>query len=204
MDLPNKSVPEKGSSEQPKKHIEPVISGAVQAPRPASRRFMDFLFAESPKNLGAKIGRDVIVPRIKAGVEEAFNAFVHGMFWGNGTKPMSNMVQGTVLRAGGVQYHQISALPAGATPAPPAANTTSSGNYQDLVCPTQQEAEILLSNMYATLNQYRVVAVADLYEMARIKPSPSDNAFGWYSLDGARISHTRDGYVLALPRPTVI
>src|SRR5215216_2279659 len=190
MDLPNKSEPAKGSADQPKRHITPVISGAKPAPRPASRRFMDFLFAEKPKDLGARIGRDVIVPRIKAGLEEAFNSFVHGMFWGNGTRPMSNMVQGTVLRAGGTQYHQISSLPAGAQPAP-AQNTTSSGNYQDLVCPTQQEAEMLLSNLYATLNQYRVVAVADLYEMARIKPSPSDNAFGWYSLDGARISKTR-------------
>lgn len=202
MDLPNKSEPAKGSADQPKKHIAPVISGATQAPRPATRRFMDFMFAESPRSLSAKIGRDVIVPRIKAGLEEAFNSFVHGMFWGNGAKPMSNMVSGTVLRAGGTQYHQISSLPAGAVPT--AAPTTSSGNYQDLVCPTQQEAEILLSNLYATLNQYRVVAVADLYEMARIKPQPSDNAFGWYSLDGARISKVRDGYLLELPRPSII
>lgn len=204
MDLPNKNEPAKGSAEQPKKHIVPVISGATQVPRPASRRFLEFLFAESPKNLGAKIGRDVIVPRIKAGVEEAFNAFVHGMFWGNtGVKPMSNMVQGTVLRAGGTQYHQISSLPAGAV-TPASQQVTSSGNYQDLVCPTQQEAELLLSNLYDTLNQYRVVAVGDLYEMARIKPNPSDNAFGWYSLDGARISKVRDGYLLELPRPAAI
>lgn len=200
MDLPNKSEP----NVEPKKKIVPVISGATQAPRPASRRFMDFLFAESPKALGARIGRDVIVPRIKAGVEEAFNSFVHGMFWGNGTRPMSNMVQGTVLRAGGTQYHQISSLSAGAVPATPAASTTSHGNYQDIVCPTQQDAELLLANLYALFNQYRVVAVADLYEMARIKVSPSDNAFGWLSLDGARISKVRDGYVLELPRPSVI
>lgn len=203
MNLPDKSVPEKGSSTPPKRHIEPVISGAVQAPRPATRRFLDFMFAEKPKELSAKIGRDVVVPRIKAGVEEALRAFIHGMFWGNGSAPVSNMVQGTVLRAGGTQYHQISSLPAGAPPTP-AANTTSSGNYQDLVCPTQEDAERLLSNLYATLNQYRVVAVADLYEMARIKPQPSDNSFGWYSLDGARISKTRDGYLLELPRPGVI
>jgi hypothetical protein len=196
MDLPNKSEPQ-----QPKKHITPVISGAVQVPRPASRRFKEFLFQESPKNLGAKIGRDIIVPRIKAGVEEAINSFLAGMLWGNGARPGSQIVSGTVLRPGGVQYHQISQ--AGGAIAP-AQNTTSSGNYQDLVCPSQQEAETLLAQMYDTLNQYRVVAVADLYEMARIKPAISDNAYGWTNLDGARITKTRDGYCLELPRPTVI
>lgn len=198
MDLPDKTAP----TSAPKKNIQPVISGAVQAPRPASRRLMGFLFAEKPKDLSAKIGRDVVVPRIKAGVEEALRAFIHGMFWGNGPAPTSNIVQGTVLRAGGVQYNQISSLPPGTSPT--VSSTTSSGNYQDLVCPSQQEAEMLLSNMIATLNQYRVVAVADLYEMARIKPAPSDNAFGWYSLDGARISKVRDGYLLELPRPGTI
>lgn len=199
MDLPNKSEPAAPSG---KKDIQPVISGATQVSRPATRRFFDFFFAESPRNLGSKIGRDVVVPRLKAAGEEAINSFLHGMLWGNGAKPISNMVQGTVLRAGGVQYHQISSLPAGA--ATPVPQQTSSGNYQDLVCPTQTEAETLLANLYATFNQYRVVAVADLYEMARIKPAPSDNAFGWYSLDGAKIVKSRDGYVLELPRPVSI
>jgi len=201
MDLPNKSG--ENPSPAPKREIKPVISGATQVSRPATRRFLDFVFAESPRNLGAKIGRDVILPRLKAAGEEAVNSFLHGMLWGNSARPMSNMVQGTVLRAGGVQYHNVSSLPAGATAAP-APQTTSHGNYQDIVCPTQQEAEILLANLYDTFNQYRVVAVADLYEMARIKPSPSDNAFGWTSLDGARIVKSRDGYVLEMPRPSVI
>jgi hypothetical protein len=82
--------------------------------------------------------------------------------------------------------------------------TRSSGNYEDLVCTTQEVAERLLAQLYEVFNQYRVVAVAELYEMANITPSASDNAYGWLSLDGARITKERNGYVLALPRPTLI
>jgi hypothetical protein len=80
----------------------------------------------------------------------------------------------------------------------------SSGNYQDLVLPTQPMAEAVLGNMYELLNEYRMVAVADLYEAAGVTPAPSDNAYGWMSMDGARISKVRDGYLLELPRPSLL
>lgn len=202
MDLPNKSE----EPNAPKKDIKPVISGAVKVPRPATKRFLAFLFAESPKAMLGKIGREVLVPRAKAGVEEAFNSFVHGMFWGQGSPPISNMVRGNVLRGGGVNYQQISSGPSSALTQARESNVSrgGGGNYQDIVSPTQQAAEILLANMYDTLNQFRVVAVADLYEMAGLTPAISDNSYGWYNLDGARISKVRDGYLLELPRPTVI
>lgn len=203
MDLPNKQEPPKEPA--PKKDIKPVVSGVVKAPRPVTRRFLDFVFAESPKALMARIGTDVLMPRAKAGVEEALNSFIHGMFWGGGQAPVSSIVKGTVLRGGATNYQAISSAPPSAlTQARQANEARSTGHYEDLVCPTQQTAETLLANLYEVFNQYRVVAVADLYEMANIKPSPSDNAYGWLSLDGARITKERDGYVLSLPRPSLI
>jgi hypothetical protein len=202
MDLPDKSKPE-----QPKKKIEPIIpvGAAVQVKRPASRRFFDFLFAESPKQLGSKIGRDIIVPRIKAGFEEAANSFLAGMLWGNdGGRPVSNIVRQAAMRGGGVNYSGISVSGNPMTQAMQASQPRSHGNYQDLTLPTQQYAEMVLANMYDLLNQYRIVAVADLYEIVNISPQPSDNAYGWTSLEGARISKVREGYLLELPRPTLI
>lgn len=201
MELPDKS----GTQPEPnKKKIKPVVSNAKPVPRPASRRFLDYVFAESPKALGAKIARDVIVPRIKAGFEEAANSFLAGMLWGEGaSRPMSNIVRSAALRGGGVNYAGMS-QPQSINQARQALTTRSSGNYQDLVLPTQNEAEVLLANMYDLHNQYRVVAVADLYELAGISPQISDNSYGWSSLEGARISKVREGYLLELPRPTLI
>jgi hypothetical protein len=201
MDLPDKSLPQ-----APKKNITPVVSGVVQVKRPATRRFMDFVFQESPKELTKRVGRDVIAPRFKAGIEEALNSFIAGMMWGDGAnRPISNVVRGTVLRGGGVNYSAVSQGPQSLMQARQANETrSSSGNYQDLIMPTQQTAELVLANMYELLNQYRVVAVADLYELAEITPAPSDNSYGWTSFDGARIRSVGNGYVLELPRPSLI
>lgn len=201
MDLPNKQEQPK---ELPKKNIQPVVTGVVKAPRPVTRRFLDYVFAESPKALIARVGTDVLMPRAKAGVEEALNSFIHGMFWGGGPSPVSSIVKGTVLRGGGTNYQAISSQPSALTQAREANQSRSGGSYEDLVCPTQQAAETLLANLYEVFNQYRVVAVADLYEMASLPVQPADNAYGWLSLDGARITKERDGYVLSLPRPTLV
>lgn len=207
MDLPNKQEPQKPAAEAPKKNIKPIVVEGVivKAPRPVTRRFLDFVFAESPQDLVKRIAKDTLVPRAKAGVEEALQSFIHGMFWGQGPSPVSGIVKGTVLRGGTVNYNAVSSgPPSGLTMAREANQSRSTGNYQDIVCPTQDIAERILAQLYDVFNQYRVVSVADLYEMANITPAPSDNAYGWVSLDGARISKERDGYVLALPRPTLI
>jgi len=203
MELPNKQEP---PANPEKKHIVPIVGDGliVKAPRPVTRRFLDFVFAESPQDLVKRIGRDVLVPRAKAGVEEAFNNFIHGMFWGQGSAPLSSIVKGTVLRGGGTNYQAISTQQSALTMAREANISRSTGAYEDLVCPSQEIAERLLAQLYEVFNAYRVVAVADLYEMANIPTSPSDNAYGWLSLDGARITKERNGYVLALPRPTLV
>jgi hypothetical protein len=200
MDLPDKTA----AVAPPKKEIKPVVSGAKKVDRPATRRFLDFLFAESPKALAGKVARDVLWPRAKAGFEEAANSFLAGMLWGDGVnRPLPNIVKGTVLRGGGMNYQAISTQNS-MTQARQANVSRSSGNYQDLVLPTQQMAEAVLGNMYELLNEYRMVAVADLYEAAGVTPAPSDNAYGWMSMDGARISKVRDGYLLELPRPSLL
>lgn len=203
MELPNKQDP---PAEQPKKQIQPIVADGliVKAPRPVTRRFLDFVFAESPKVLFKRVATQTLLPRAKAGVEEALQNFIHGMMWGQGSAPVSSIVKGTVLRGGGMNYNAISSQPSALTMAREANESRSPGGYQDLVCPTQDVAERLLAELYQVFNQYRVVAVADLYEMANITPSPSDSAYGWLSLDGARITQETRGFVLSLPRPTLV
>lgn len=202
MDLPDKSgMTPLQPTQRP--HQKPVISGVVKVKRPATRRFLDFVFTESPKAVAAKIGRDLLVPRAKVAFLDAANGFLSGMLLGPGSTPM-NFMSTPNMRGGGVNYQSISA---GMTPmaAAMAANQPqASPGYEDLVCPSQHEAEVLLANMFALLNQYQFVTVGDLKEMANTSTVPSDNHLGWKSLEGARISYDRNGYKLELPRPALI
>lgn len=200
MDLPDKSKPE-----QPKKVIKRVVPvGAAQtSSRPASRRFFNFVFAESPKTLLRNVAENILLPRAKAGIEEAANSFIHGMMWNGGQQPpVSQIVRGAVLSGSSSRGMNYAALSAPGTPAVPATVAKeATGPYQDIVVGTQEYASDILANAYDLLNQYRVVAVGDLYESAGITPAPHHNSYGWYSLDGARITKQRDGYLIELPRP---
>lgn len=197
MDLPDKSKPA-----APKKKLTAVVSGAEEMKRPATKRFMDAMFSGSPKSMAGNVAHTVIMPQIKAGMEQAFNAFIHGIFWGDGSAPQG-LVRGPSVR-GGVAYSAQSTQSAMAL-ARQASPVESSVGYRDLVYPTLQDAEMVLAGLYDALNEYRVVAVGDLYELSNKSPAISDNAIGWRSLDGARISSVgARGFVLELPRPTAI
>lgn len=204
MEFPNKGegkpvVPPK------KEPYAPVVSGAVRARRPIGRRIFNFMFAESPKTLGALVSKEVIVPRLKAGFEEAANSFLAGMLWGNSAnRPMSHLVRSATLRGNATNYSARSQLTPQQQIVQQAAPQHSSGNYEDLILRELEDAEMLLVHIIELLSQYNVVCVGDLYEKAGIITQPSDSMYGWLSLQGARISKVREGYLLELPRPTLI
>ena len=203
MELPDKSGRSPQQAVPQKKVAAPVVTGVIPVKRPASRRFFDFVFAESPKALLAKVGKDVVVPRIRDGLRQTAVAFIDGMFYGNAAPP-SNLLSQVGMRGGVVNYQAISGGLSGLQQARMANQSHVGGNYQDLVLPSQEAAEVVLANLFELLNQYRVIAIGDLNDLVGKTSTPSDNSYGWTSLDGARISKVRDGFLLELPRPSII
>lgn len=201
--------PNKGNGQPPKKEpLKPVVSGAVPVSQPATRRLFRFIFAESPKNLGSEIGKNIVVPRLKLSFQEALEGFVNGMLWGGAVNRPGGMTRGPQFRGSvGPQtnYANITTLhPQQGQQQQLPPRVQSNGNYQDLVLPTVQDAENLLAGLVDQLNQYNATTVGDLYEMAGIGTVTSDSAFGWTNLNGARITQVREGFCLELPRPTLL
>lgn len=204
MDFPNKGNA-KPAIPLKKEPYAPVVTGAVKIKRPATKRFFNFIFAESPKEISAKVGKEVLVPRFKAGLEAALNSFLAGMLWGNsGNRPVDQLLRHTMLRGNQTSYSTISQLNPSQQIVQQAIPQRSSGNYEDVCCTHLKDAENLLAHIVDILSQYNVVCVGDLYEKAGIITAPSDSSYGWLSLQGARISQVREGFVLELPRPTLI
>ena len=52
------------------------------------------------------------------------------------------------------------------------------------------------------LDQYKLVSVADLYDLVGISGDYTDNKYGWTNLRNARVERLRyeDGYILKLPK----
>lgn len=205
MDLPDKSKPP--APQQNKKRTQP-IKGVIAKPakRPATRRFFDYVFAESPKEIGKRVLKDTIAPNLRMGVYQAAEGLLSGVVFG-GNRPAGGGLfnMSPAMRGGGINYNAVSTAQSALQQAAMANQTRPNvGNYHDLAFPTAESAELAFAGLLQAFNQYRMVAVADLWELANMSPDPSMNAYGWHSLEGARIVSDRRGYVLELPHPVLL
>ena len=66
------------------------------------------------------------------------------------------------------------------------------------------EADEVLTQLFDCVESYASVSVADLYEMVGLEVNFNDHKWGWIDLRGSKVSRTRDGYQLNLPRPEAI
>lgn len=58
---------------------------------------------------------------------------------------------------------------------------------------------MVLEGMYAILDQYEQVTVADLYELVGISSNFAEHKWGWTNLLGSSISRSGGYFVLNLP-----
>lgn len=206
MDFPDKTNPAPPAATRPVKQVpKGVVSGASPVKRPATQRFLDYMFAESPKEIAKRVLTQTVGPRLKLSAYEAFDGMLSGLLFGGAGKPMGGLLQTPAMRGGGINYAGISTGQSALQQAQLANQARPNvGNYRDLVLDTPDKAEILYANLIQLHNQYRMVTVADLWEMAGLTPEPSMNAYGWHSLEGARITKDLRGFVLQLPPPTLV
>lgn len=74
------------------------------------------------------------------------------------------------------------------------------GNYDDIVFESRGDAEVVLDQMEDLLDHFKVVRVADLYDLAGLSCGYTENKYGWSDLRDAYVDRTRGGYVIRLPR----
>ena len=79
-------------------------------------------------------------------------------------------------------------------------------DYDDIIFETRADAELVLDQLEAVINQYQVASVADLYDRAGITPPRgyTTNKYGWTDIRTAKVARIRDGYILQLPRTVQI
>ena len=82
------------------------------------------------------------------------------------------------------------------------AKASVSQSWDDIVYPTRGDAEMVLSEMEDLLDNFKVVSVADMFDLAGVSSSYTDNKYGWTDLRDAYVERCRDGYMIRLPRAT--
>lgn len=75
-------------------------------------------------------------------------------------------------------------------------------DFDDIILETRRDAEEVLDRMEDLIDTYKIVSVADFYDLVGISGNYTDNKYGWTNLRNARVERLRheDGYILKLPK----
>ena len=74
-------------------------------------------------------------------------------------------------------------------------------DFSEVCFLTMSDAKDVLETLDALIEEYDTATVADFYRAADVSSTYQDRKWGWTDLNGAYPTHTRDGYILVLPKP---
>ena len=78
-------------------------------------------------------------------------------------------------------------------------------DFDDIYFNTRTEAENVLAAMDEIVASYRIVSVADYFDLVGIDGPWTGNNYGWTdNIRNARVVNTRDGYTIKFPRANPI
>ena len=186
-----KSRAEAESKEQPKKQFEKVVDGKKRK-KSGLTKIADVFIAENVSNVKEYILKDVIVPAIKKAIYDALVGGVDMFF--NGGRGQSSRT--TARSATYVSYDRFSSRRE-----EPRTTSTRRIGYEDVVLKTRVDAEKVLRQLDGAMETYKMVTIADLYDLVGEDTTPQDYNYGWTNIRNADIVPVHGGYLLKMPKP---
>lgn len=181
-----------------KKRVTRVTEGeVVRRKKPWHRRASEVFVGGDARGVWGYVMLDVLIPAAKDMISDAFSQGMERMLFGE-ARPRSRRDS----RGGThVPYNRYSSSrreePRRGDPPPPSRGRA----FDEIILPSRAEAEEVLDQLFAVIDQYDSVTVGDLYGMCNLPGSFTDEKWGWYDLRSARVSRVRNGYLLDLPKP---
>lgn len=176
------------------KNIKPVVEGTVKKKKKNEiQKFTDIFLADDFDSVKEYIFKDVLIPSLKSAISEIIkngsDILLYGETSGNRrNKPGSRISYDKIIsdKVGRRNYSSVQ---------------TPGYDYGNIILDSRADAEELLDNLDAILEQYEAVSVADLYDLIGVTHDYTDNNYGWESLTSAVPVRLRDGtYTIKLPK----
>ena len=185
-----------------RKKVDKVVTGAVKTKKKSeARQAFDTFVNEDLTNIKSYIVKDVIIPTIKNTIWDAFtnslDMILFGGKGGNRSRP-SNSSRSVPY----VNYNKASSNRDNRNSSNSSQNRF---NLDEIVLNSRGDAEAVLDSMRAIIREYDgLVTVGDLYDLLGETSDYTARNWGWMNLNNAEPVHTRDGWILKLPRPVPI
>ena len=198
----NKKKEAAKKEEAPKKDIQQITT-AQEKKKPIHRRLKGLLFGGEFQTASQYIFAEVLLPAARNLIVDATTKGIERMVYGEARpRPPHSRYDGRAR----VSYHSTSARfredprrefrPPDQPPRP----LQSQRQTNEIVFETREDAEKVLEALLDIVDQYEIVAVADLNSLVGLPSANVDNKWGWGYLTGTtEIRQIRDGWVLDLP-----
>lgn len=197
MDYPGNSQRSNRPPEPERPKIEPIITSPIKRRKtPLGRRLTQNFIGGDVQSTREFVVTDIVVPTIRDLLLDVIRGAAERLIF-----PDAAPGRGRSSRHGGpINYAGMSGRGPSSSPMR-TRSSSSSYSIDDIVFPSRAEAIEVCDRLEFYLDKYGIVAVGDLYGLVGIPTTPIDHNWGWKTLDQASIRHSRDGYILILPRP---
>lgn len=182
--------------EPPVKKVEKVITGGAKLKKKSElQKLRDTFISEDIGNVKSYILKDVLVPRIRDAIADIIKNTTDMVFYGttrrtttSSGKPIASKISYDGMFRGSTQNREP-------------VKTRNGFDFDEITFQSRGDAELVLSTMEDMIEQYKVVTVGELYNLADVS---TDNfmvyKYGWTDLHSAKAVPSTDGWVLKLPK----
>lgn len=186
----------------PKERVGKVVSGEVIQKKPTeSQKLRSMFIKEDFSSVREYILEEVIIPKIKELFESALTDGLSMMLWGSAKRSRrkssnSSRISYNLFSDDDDDIRRSSRR-----------STTDEPIYTHLVFKNREDAIVTLETMECLIDQYGVVSILDLYDLADVKDDLKNTyaKYGWKSLKSAKIVREGpEGWWLKLPKPMPI
>lgn len=171
---------------------------------PAGRRFRDTFIQGTPKSVVGSMIWDVFLPGMRDNLADAIHDGIDSLFRGDSSGISRRTRSRYSSNHSSISKHSPDRALGGAS-------RPSSDRYSDdarrnqdvsvIEIDSRVEAQEVLNQMLALIDQFDVCTLADFYQLVGIPPDHTDFKFGWEDIGGAHVVSSRGAYYLDIPRP---
>lgn len=197
-EYPDNSHSGREAAGPPKKKVTKVITGTAKTRKKSkTQKLVNAFLPEDIASVKSYILKDVIIPNIKYAAADALSVMLFGETGHIGGRRSS----GSKVSYNRYYEEKRDDRRSYGRPRAPVGGF----DYDDIVFETYGDAELVLDQLEAAINQYGLASVLDLYDLAGVTPPGYvSNNYGWTDIRSAKIIRDRDDYILQLPRTVQI
>lgn len=188
----NSNVSKEKDIQEHKKVNSVVSNKAKVVKKGAIRRFLSRFNDDDPSTIRNSIITGVIIPSIKKALDDTVHMLLYPNGGGNRRNDRASKISYRSFYDSRDDYPRETVKPL----------PRNIMDYDDVVFPDIGDAERVLDSMREIIKVYKIVTVADFYDLSEIdEVNYTSNKYGWTNLNNARVvRYGRDEYKILLPK----